>query len=80
MMNFCRDSCINHLEETFTENERNCLKNCSSKYIQQFNVFNSFKGDYENKYSTGIFIFEDKNKEALERFLDILKLNKDDSI
>lgn len=79
-MNFCRNSCIDNLEETFNETERKCLKNCSSKYIQQFNVFNSFKGEYENKYSTGIFVFEDKNKETLERFMDVLRLNKENSI
>jgi hypothetical protein len=79
-MNFCRNSCLNNLEENFTESERKCVKNCSSKYIQQFNVFNTFKAEYENKYTTGIFVFEDKNKEALEKFMDILRINKENSI
>ena len=79
MMNFCRNSCINKFEETFTETERSCLKNCSTKYMQQFNIFNTFKTDYEGKYSTGIFVFDEKNKEAIEKFMDLLKLNKENS-
>ena len=65
------------MNDNFLAIEKNCLKNCSSKYIQQFNIFNSFKSEYENKYSTRIFLFEEKNKEALEKFLNLMKVNND---
>jgi hypothetical protein len=76
-MNFCRSSCIKIEDDNFSDNERKCLKNCSSKYIQQFKIFNNFKEEFEDKYSTRIFLFDDDKKLAIDKLADIIKLNEE---
>jgi hypothetical protein len=75
-MNFCRDSCVNIKDDYISDSERQCIKNCSYKYLEQFSVFNSFKDNYENKFGTGIFLFDKEHKKSLSRLADLVKLNQ----
>jgi hypothetical protein len=79
MMNFCRDSCININSDNISDQERECLKNCSYKYLEQFNIFNGFKESYERKFGTGIFLFNKEQKQSLAKLVDLIKLNQVDS-
>jgi hypothetical protein len=74
-MNFCRESCVNINDDNISDKERECLKNCSYKYLEQFNLFNGFKESYEKKFGTGIFLFDKQQRESLTKLVDMIKFN-----
>lgn len=75
MMNFCRDSCINLKHDDITYTERMCLKNCSSKYLEQFSVLNAFQNDYTIKFGSNMFISNRENNVALNKLVEFIKFN-----
>jgi hypothetical protein len=79
-MNFCRDSCVNVANDDISDLEKNCIRNCSYKYLEQFNVYNSFKDTYEKKFGTQIFLFDNQQKNTLNKLIDIVKLSQEASL
>jgi hypothetical protein len=77
-MNFCRSSCIDINSDNFSPVEKKCLKSCSNKYIQQFEIFNKFKDDYEEKYPME-FIFDEAQKKAYLKLIEMMRLNENES-
>jgi hypothetical protein len=79
-MNFCRDSCINIANDNISEVEKNCVKNCSHKYLEQFYVYNTFKENYEKKFGTQIFLFDNQQKKTLNKLIDLVKMSQEASL
>jgi hypothetical protein len=46
-----------------------------SKYMQQFNTLNSFKDYYVGFFGIKIFLSDDKQIKAMDRFRQLLKEN-----
>jgi len=66
---------MNIRSDDISESEKKCLKNCTTKYLEQFSILNSFKDTYSNKFGTEIFISNKNNKDAFTRLIDILSIN-----
>jgi hypothetical protein len=67
------------LDESFNNSEKSCLKNCANKYLQQFFIFEKNKKDLESAYGTQIFLFDKKQKDSLNKFIDVIGLNKSEN-
>lgn len=75
MMNFCRDSCVDINNDNILDNEKKCVKNCCRKYLEQFQLHNSYKDEYSDRYGTNIFIMEKYQKDSFNKLLDLMKMN-----
>lgn len=75
MLNFCRNSCIDINKETVTSDEKKCLKNCTTKYTDQFKTLNNFQQEFMNKYGSQIFLVNDEQKEAMKKYIEYIHLN-----
>lgn len=53
------------------------MKNCTSKYLQQFDVLSKFKEPYMAEYGLETFIVNNDHKEAMKKFLEMNALNKE---
>jgi hypothetical protein len=61
--------------EDFTTDEKNCLRNCSAKYVEQFNILNTFQNDYIKYFGLNIFLTDDKQIQAMDRFTKLVNEN-----
>jgi hypothetical protein len=67
-MNFCKTKCIDLDFDNISENEKICLKNCMGKYLHQFRILNSFKDDFLGYFGIGVFLSDNKQIEAMNKF------------
>jgi hypothetical protein len=74
-MQFCRSSCIDINNDDFSHLEKNCLKNCTEKYLSLFDTYRKIKHIYENKFGSETFIFDQKSKENITKLINFAELN-----
>ncbi len=72
MLGFCKSKCILK-SETFENKEKECIKNCSSKYMQQLDILNGFNNSYLNYYGINIFLNDKKHEEAMQKLAQLMK-------
>jgi hypothetical protein len=76
MMDFCKDNCQNNNTDMLSDGEKKCLKSCSNKYLQQFQIFDKNKTLYLQKYGYDIFLFNKNHKDNMNRLIELMALNK----
>jgi hypothetical protein len=79
-MQFCRTSCIDINTDDISYLERNCLKNCTDKYLSLFDTYRKITNINGYKLGNEPFIFTEKNKENIAKFLKIAELNSENNI
>lgn len=78
-MSYCRSSCLDLNSDKFNDMEKKCVKSCSYKYVQQYEIFNKFIGDYRDKHPIN-FIYDEGEKKALEKMFELMKSSEGPSI
>ncbi len=72
MLDFCRNKCINLRTDEFSNYEKECMNNCATKYMKQYEIFNSFKVDYLAFLGYDILIFDKKQVEAMQKLRQLM--------
>ena len=61
------------LKKNFENREKECMKNCTSKYMQQLDILYGFKDSYISYYGINIFLNDKKHEEAMKKLAQLMK-------
>jgi hypothetical protein len=74
-MDFCKTKCLDLKIETFSNNEKQCTKNCMLKYLQQYKILDSFKNEYLGFFGINMFLTDDNQVKAMDKFKELINEN-----
>jgi hypothetical protein len=72
----CREFCFNKTTDHLSDKERNCLKNCTNKYLEQFDILRTHESSYFTQYPVTIFLFNKEQKNSMKKLIDLVSINE----
>jgi len=80
LVKVCREFCANYDIKNFESNEKMCLKNCGSKYIHQYKMFNYIEKDLLAKFGSLIFVHSEDEKERMTKLYNMIEKERMDNL
>lgn len=72
-MDFCRGKCFDPKFENFEDKERECYRNCFSKYTNTVDVYNMQKDGLFNYFGFEIFSLDKNDAKSLDKVFSFIE-------